>query len=60
MLTNHHLSPATSGTPFFLFLSFQSVHDPFQVPEQYKEPFRAILDARRATFLGNNRLLNIV
>lgn len=38
--------------PMFLYLAFQSVHTPFQVPENYSEPFNYIGDADRESLLG--------
>ena len=30
--------------PIFLYLPYQAVHAPLQVPEQYKEPFKNIIE----------------
>lgn len=43
---------AGSDQPMFLYLAFQSVHSPLQVPEKYEEPFRHIKNRARRTFSG--------
>ena len=56
MLEQHHTS---SSAPFFIYLSLQSVHDPLQVTENYRESFDKIKDSRRRTMLGAAETLNV-
>jgi arylsulfatase A-like enzyme len=39
------------GKPFFLYVPFNAVHAPHQVPEKYKEPYAALAEPRR-TYAG--------
>lgn len=41
----------TSGRPFFLYVPFNAVHNPLQVPERYKKPFTQ-LEEPRSTYAG--------
>ena len=43
---------SNSTAPLFLYLAFQSVHSPLQVPEQYEEPFRTVKNLARRTYSG--------
>ncbi len=39
--------------PMFLYLAYQAVHAPYEVPERYKEPYnKTIKDKSRKTFAG--------
>jgi arylsulfatase A-like enzyme len=41
----------TSGRPFFLYVPFNAVHAPHQVPDVYKKPYAALQEPRR-TYAG--------
>jgi len=43
---------AAANNPMFLYLAFQSVHSPLQVPAKYEEPFSHINNSARRTFSG--------
>ena len=36
----------------FLYLAYQAVHGPLQVPKQYLEPYKNISNSKRKTFAG--------
>ena len=38
--------------PLFLYLAYQAVHGPLQVPKQYLEPYKNISNSNRKTFAG--------
>merc|ERR1740137_391877 len=47
------ISEAANKTkPLFLYLAFQSVHAPLQVPKQYERPFGRIKNIARRTYSG--------
>ncbi|XP_072014993.1 arylsulfatase B-like [Amphiura filiformis] len=44
---------AKSEKPLFLYLPYLAVHDPIQVPERYKEPYKDLIpDEERLTMAG--------
>ena len=43
-----------SDKPFFIYLPFQDVHGPLQVPKQYEEMYPEIKDDDRRVFSGIN------
>ena len=48
-----------SDTPFFMYLPFQDVHGPLQVPKQYEELYPEIKDDDRRVFSGMNCNLHL-
>jgi len=57
VIENHARSTERRSRPLFLYLGYQAVHDPDQVPKRYKEPYEKFAnesgwDDKRITYAG--------
>ena len=48
----HHASTLTKKNPLFLYLPFQDVHSPLQVPDKYLALYPNITNKARKTLSG--------
>ena len=46
------ISSHKADSPLFLFVAYQAVHSPLEVPEQYTEQYKDIKNAARRTYAG--------
>ena len=46
-----------SDDPFFLYLPFQNVHVPLQVPKEYEDMYPNIEDENRRVVSGTNGII---
>lgn len=46
------ISTHEAEKPLFLFVAYQAVHSPLEVPEQYTEQYKDIYNQRRRTYAG--------
>ena len=51
-MKHHH--ETYSNDPFFLYLPFQNVHVPLQVPKEYEDMYPNIEDENRRVVSGTN------
>ncbi|PIK53483.1 putative arylsulfatase J [Apostichopus japonicus] len=49
---NQVIDKHNKSKPLFLYLPFQSVHSPLQVPKQYQEPYKNITNNNRRIYAG--------
>lgn len=44
--------------PLFMYVPFQNVHGPLQVPDQYKTPYEGITNGHRRSYAGMTSALD--
>lgn len=47
-----------ASTPLFMYVPFQNVHGPLQVPDQYKTPYEGITNGHRRSYAGMTSALD--
>jgi hypothetical protein len=50
----HAAKESSNSSPLFLYLPFQDVHSPLQVPKKYEDLYPNILNVARRQYCGKN------
>ena len=52
-IINNHTQNNEADKPLFLYLAYQSVHEPTEVPKQYEDAYNGIINnSKRKLFAG--------